>query len=322
MSDTRRCSSLPRRGAPLFGLACAMLLATSASAQQPAPPAPEDKHARAEAILKSIQWTVGPAKAQIGDNAELPIPEGYVFTGAAGTRKMLELMENPTDGRELGLLTPKTMAWFMIFEFSSIGYVKDADKEELDGEEILDSIREGTKASNEERKRRGWPTIEIVGWQTAPFFDKATKNLKWCIKGQSQGKTIVNYNTRILGRRGVMSANLLVAPDKLETTLPEIKTLLGGFAFKDGERYAEYKSGDKIAEYGLTALVVGGAAGIAAKVGLFGKLFGFLGKMWKLLIIGLLAIGAGLKSLLSRKPREPEVATAQGAPPEEPPAQP
>jgi uncharacterized membrane-anchored protein len=262
---------------------------------------PEDEAAK---FLNSLQWTVGPGTAKIGNQAEIKVVEGARFTGSAGTRKMLEMMHNPTGGSELGLLTNDQLDWFVIFEFEDIGYVKDADKEKLDGQAMLESLREGNEAGNEERKKRGWAPITIVGWHTTPFYNKETNNLEWCIKGTSEGHDIVNYNTRILGRGGVMSANLLVAPEQLDATLPSIKTMLKGFSYTDGQKYSEWKSGDKIAKYGLSALVVGGAVGVAAKLGFLGKLGGLLGKLWKLVIVGIAALGAGLKGLLFGKKKE------------------
>jgi len=260
-------------------------------------------------FLNSLQWTVGPGTAKVGNQAEIKVPEGARFTGSAGTRKMLEMMHNPTNGSELGLLTNNELDWFVIFEFEDIGYVKDADKEKLDGKAILESLREGNEAGNEERKKRGWSPITIVGWHTAPFYNKETNNLEWCIKGASEGHDIVNYNTRILGRGGVMSANLLVAPEQLDATLPGIKTMLKGFSYSEGQKYSEWKSGDKIAKYGLSALVVGGAVGVAAKLGLLGKLAASLGKLWKLVIMGLIGIGAAIKGLIFGKKKEPQAPT-------------
>ena len=75
-------------------------------------------------------------------------------------------MHNPTSGTELGILTDKDLDIFVLFEFEDIGYVKDAEKDKLDGDDILKSIREGNEASNEARKERGWPAITIVGWHT------------------------------------------------------------------------------------------------------------------------------------------------------------
>jgi uncharacterized membrane-anchored protein len=268
----------------------------------------EDESAK---FLNSLQWTVGPGTAKVGNQAEIKVPEGARFTGSAGTRKMLEMMHNPTNDSELGLLTNDQLDWFIIFEFEDIGYVKDADKEKLDGQAILESLREGNEAGNEERKKRGWAPITIVGWHTAPFYNKETNNLEWCIKGASEGHDIVNYNTRILGRGGVMSANLLVAPEQLDATLPSIKTTLKGFSYIGGQKYSEWKSGDKIAKYGLSALVVGGAVGVAAKLGLLGKLAASLGKLWKLIIMGFIGLGAAIKGLLFGKKKDPPTGTQE-----------
>jgi uncharacterized membrane-anchored protein len=289
----------------LLGAATSVLAAGKRAAAEPAagtadeaPPEPTAAESEEAKLLKSLAWTVGPGKAQIGSLAEIALPEGTRFTGGDGTRKLLEMMHNPTNGSELGLLTNDQLDWFVIFEFEDSGYVKDADREKLDANAMLAALREGNEAGNEERRKRGWAPITILGWHTAPFYNKATNNLEWCIKGQSQGHDIVNHNTRILGRGGVMSANLLVAPSELDATLPNIKTMLKGFAYVQGQKYSEWKSGDKIAKYGLSALVVGGAVGAAAKLGLLGKLAAGLGKLWKAIILGVIAVGAAVKKFL------------------------
>src|SRR5205814_8496669 len=151
-------------------------------------------------------------------------------------------------------LLHEKLTWSLLFEFEDIGYVKDADKEKLDAEQMLSSIKEGTEASNKERAKEGWPPITIVGLHTRPFYNKDTNNLEWCIEGESRGHKIINYNTRLLGRRGVMSANLLVSPTALDDTLPVTKKILAGYTFSAGKRYGEWRSGDKIAKYGLSAL--------------------------------------------------------------------
>jgi uncharacterized membrane-anchored protein len=301
---------------PIALLAAVLGLTTAepAGAKPKAEPAAESPAAADEAaaqeaetakFLDSLQWTVGPGKATIGNQAEIEVPEGARFTGAEGTRKLLELMHNPTDGSELGLLTTNTLDWFVVFEYEDIGYVKDADKEKLDAAEILDALRKGNEAGNEERKKRGWSAISIVGWHTAPFYNKETNNLEWCIKGSADGHDIINYNTRILGRGGVMSANLLVAPEELDATLPNVKSILKGFSYVQGQKYSEWKSGDKIAKYGLSALVVGGAVGLAAKMGLLAKIAASLGKLWKVVIVGVLGALAALKGFIFGKKKTP-----------------
>ena len=66
----------------------ANVAATRANADEKTPPAPKVK----------IDWTNGPLTARLGDVAEVKIPAGYKFTGKEGTRKFLELTQNPPSG--------------------------------------------------------------------------------------------------------------------------------------------------------------------------------------------------------------------------------
>jgi uncharacterized membrane-anchored protein len=253
-----------------------------------------------------IDWTTGPATAELGDIARIDLPAGFRFSGKDGTRRFLELTENPTSGRELGVIIPADRdsgLWFVIFEFDPIGYVKDDDKDDLDADAILGSIRKGTEAANEERRRRGWSTMTIVGWHTPPHYDLKTNHLTWAINGAGDGGNVVNYSVRLLGRRGVMDIDLVLSPEQVETIVPAFENVLDGFSFRTGSRYAEFRQGDKVAAYGLTALVAGGAGAALAKSGL-------LGKLWKAIVIGIAALIGVLKKLLGRR-SEPQTAGAQ-----------
>jgi len=195
----------------------------------------------------------------------------------------------------------------VIFEFDSVGYVKDDEKDALDSKAILDSIKTGTEHSNEERRKRGWATMEILGWHAQPRYDPVTNNLTWAIRGSSEGDEVVNYSVRLLGRRGVMDVDLVLDPTQVASTVPEFDQLLTGFEFTSGNRYAEFMAGDKIAEYGLTALVAGGAGAALAKSGL-------LAKLWKVLVFGAVAAVAALKRVLGalsgKKPAEESAGAA------------
>ena len=119
------------------------LLAAAPAAAAPAaaePAAAEPQPSETQKQFQAIQWTQGPAKVGIGGHAEIQVPEGFAYTGASGAQKLLELMHNPTSGTELGILTDKDLDIFVLFEFEDIGYVKDAEKEKLDGDDILKSI--------------------------------------------------------------------------------------------------------------------------------------------------------------------------------------
>jgi len=249
-----------------------------------------------------IDWVDGPVTAALGDIAQIKVPGGYRFTGKEGTRKFLELTQNPPSGSELGTIIPVVSSgssdkenefWFTIFEFSEVGYVKDDDRNNLDADALLKTLKENTEESNKERAARGWAAYHITSWYKAPFYDISTKNLTWALQGYSadQGKqeTSVNYSIRVLGRRGTMNVDLVLDPSLVNDAVPKFDSLLSGFSFLPGSTYSEFRPGDKVAKYGLATLVAGGATAIAVKTGL-------LAKLWKLIV----ALIAGLIAFLKR----------------------
>src|SRR5262245_3696900 len=62
----------------------------------------------------AIDWVEGPAKAKIGELAEIQVPKGYRFTGSKGTQLLLKATENPVSGNELGFLAKDEADWFII----------------------------------------------------------------------------------------------------------------------------------------------------------------------------------------------------------------
>jgi len=254
-------------------------------------------HAQKEPKLNILP---GPATAKLGDVAHIQVPAGYDFIDGPSVRAIMKAWGEPVSGHELGMLAPTNENWSVIFEFDAIGYVKDDDKDKLNADKLLASIKEGTEQGNKERARAGNPPLIIVGWEKPPHYDETTHNLEWAIRAESEGKPILNYNTRLLGRKGVMEAVLIVRPDELPTTLPAFRELLTGYGYDAGQNYAEYKPGDKVAKYGLAALVLGGSAVGAAKLGLFTWLAVVLKKAWKLIVIGFVAVVGFFKKIINR----------------------
>jgi uncharacterized membrane-anchored protein len=269
----------------VLALGC-MWVASMAVAQEEAAPgaAAEEPAAQEPHPLSQLDWIVGPTEVQIGSQAKLAVPEGYMFLHPEETTKFQEFIENPTSGRE-SLIAPDDLRWFGLFEFEDIGYVKD--DEEIDAGALLDSIKEGTEAGNEERRKRGWAELRIVGWRFQPRYDTATNRLEWAIDGVSENQPVVNFNTRLLGRKGVTSAVLVADPETLDTAVTEFKAVLTGFDYVAGQRYADVQEGDRMAEYGLAALIAGGGAAVAAKSGL-------LKSLWKVLLAAGVAVAAWL----------------------------
>ena len=250
--------------------------------------------------LQKLAWQRAPGEGAIGAKAKIRIPEGYSFLDERNTRRFLELMGNPPRDNHY-LIAPANLDWFAVFSFDPVGYVKDDEK--IDADALLKSLKEGDAPGNEERKRLGMAPIYTDGWHVPPHYDSGTKRLEWGMRLRDErGGMHVNYTSRLLGRSGVMSAVLVSSPQTLNDDVRAFNGALAGYQFNAGEQYAEFKSGDKIAEYGLAALVVGGAAAAAAKAGLFKSLGKFL---W--VIIGGAAMGgwALLKKLFARKEKPP-----------------
>jgi uncharacterized membrane-anchored protein len=249
--------------------------------------------------LPGVKWIMGPGKGDLG-NAVVEVPAGFAFTGRDGTKAFLEATENPVGTTERGTLwrippQGSTNSWFVIFEYEDSGHVKDDDKDDIDADALLESLQEGTEASNEERRQRGWSTIKVTGWHVKPQYDEASHNVEWATKAvdEQTNSMSINHNVRILGRTGVTSAVLVAGEEELATATPEFKKTLSGFAYNAGDRYGDYKQGDKLAAYGIAGLVLGGAVAVAAKSGLLGKLI-------KPIILGIAAIGAGIAKMFKR----------------------
>jgi len=277
---------MKQRIIPFVGL-CALMTAVSLHAQ----------NADSKSKTKFVE---GPAKAQLERVGDLDVPAGYRFLDGKTTRALMKAGGEPVSGQEVGLLMPTNDDFSVMFEFNDSGYVKDEDKDKLDPDKLLSSIKRGNDEANKERRRNGIAPVEVVGWEIPPKYDETTHNLQWAIRGTSEGHPIVNYNTRLLGRKGVMEVVLIIEPDKLQSTLPTFNNILGGYSFQQGQTYAEYKPGDKVAKYGLAALVVGGAAVGAAKLGLLAWLAVFLKKGWKLIVVAFAAVATGIRKLFSK----------------------
>jgi len=248
---------------------------------------------------QELQWQRGPGTGAIGDNATIEIPQDYVFLDVAETARYVEMSKNISTADEQ-LFAPTSGDWDAYFSFSAEGYVKD--NETLDADALLESMKNSQEEANVDRVRRGWDELHLVGWHIAPRYDPQTKVLEWAtILKNGSGGSSINYNTKVLGRKGIMSVQLVSSPENFDAALVAFKDKLNGFNYKPGDRYADYRAGDHVAEYGLAALVAGGAAAVATKKGFFGMIAAFFVAAWKLIIPALVGLGLWLRSLFGKK---------------------
>ena len=277
----------------VFLVALSALVFTSAgAAPQQREMSPEEK------VLSSLNWIKAPAKHTVGPMATFAIPNGVAALNQSDSTKFLvDVTKNLSDGNKFVIAGD---TWFGTFHYKATGHIVDDEK--IDADKTLASIKEGQRLANEQLKAKGFPTLQVMGWMYPPFYDPATRRLDWAIDAVSEdGSRVVNYNTRILSREGVTSAVLVVDPDGLAAALPEFKRAVAGYQFVAGQNYSEFKQGDKMAEYGLAALIAGGAAAVATKKGLWAVIGGFVAAFWKLLAGAAVAALVGLGSMFKRK---------------------
>jgi uncharacterized membrane-anchored protein len=221
--------------------------------------------AASETDINSLNWQYGPTHGAIDGRATITVPDSYAFLDKTDTDRYLEMAQNFSSGNEY-LFLPVDMTYEAYFSFSETGYVKDED--EIDAAAILQSVTESTAAANVEKEKLGWSTLYVDGWYRKPYYDEVSNRLEWAFKlVSSDGGQVINHNTRFLGRKGVVEVILVASPENIETAINDFNQKATGFNFNTGEKYADYKDGDKLAQYGMAALIAGGAAAVAAKGG-------------------------------------------------------
>ena len=293
----------------IAGVAIVLLLGMPAWGADPttAPALNEAKIQHLRDVLKSLKYQTGEITLKDG-LAKLKLSKDYRFLNGDDAEKVLvDLWENlPSTVKPLGMILPAEISpasrdgWGVVVESSEDGYVKDDEAEKIDYDELLKNMKEGTKKGNVERAARGLPSLEIIGWAQPPHYDQPTHKLYWATELSSNGSPehALNYRIRILGRRGVLELNAIAGMNQLDLVTKATPELLGMVDFNQGHRYVDFNpSTDKVAEYGLGALIAGG---VAAKVGLFKGLWIAILAAKKFVIIGIIAMVAFLRKMWGR----------------------
>lgn len=305
LSVRRECTRL--LAATLFALP--LVLAGAAHADAPPAPQPDAHQAameEADAIIKAGH--AGPASIPLGKEGTLALPAGYLFIAADGAAKLMKQMGNTTGPTLRGMVVGHDEAhagqWFVVINYIDSGHIAEDDADTWKADDLLKSLRDGTEEANKERKQMGAPEIEIDGWIQPPTYDKTTHRLTWSLGGhdkgsQADGNGVVNYNTYQLGREGYYTLNLVTDRGSIDAQKPFAHELLAATAFGKDNRYEDFNpKTDHVAEYGLAALVAGVAL---KKLGLLAGLGLMLAKAWKLIVVGIVALGAAAKKLLGKK---------------------
>ncbi|SFV50372.1 Putative inner membrane protein [hydrothermal vent metagenome] len=238
--------------------------------------------------------------------ATLHVPDDFFYLNPEDSEKMLvQIWGNPpSSSHTLGMLFPNdsnevdSNTWGVTIQYQEDGYVSDDNAEDIDYDELLKDMQNSTEESNEHRKSQGYEAIHLVGWASTPYYDNIAKKLHWAQELQfgTQPNHTLNYNIRILGRKGVLILNFIANMNQLPMIKKRIDTVLNIAEFNKGSRYADFDPDiDEVAAYGIGALIAGK---VAAKLGLFATLLILLKKFW---IIAILTVGGFFKKIFGGK---------------------
>lgn len=261
----------------------------------------------AEEFLASLHFESGKIDLP-GGIASLNLPESFRYLSPSDTEKVLvDAWGNPPGNKTLGMILPSGISpltrdgWGVIVTYDEDGHVKDDDADTIKYDELLKQMQDSTKEANEEREKQGYPAMTLVGWAEPPSYDKSTHKFYWAkeLRSGNAPENSLNYNIRVLGRKGVLVLNAVAGMNQIADIRQQMKQVVAFTEFSPGNRYADFDTHtDKVAEYGLAALVAGG---VAAKLGLFGKLFALLIAFKKVILVGFAAASSAIYKFFKRK---------------------
>ncbi|OXB17595.1 DUF2167 domain-containing protein [Flavobacterium reichenbachii] len=254
-------------------------------------------------IEKSFNYESGKIKLTEGDGT-LNVPKGFKFLNGEQTQNILSnLWGNPEDKSVLGSLVPDGKgvthadSWMFVISYQGDGYVKDDDADDIDYDDLLKTMKEDVASENEERKKAGYPEVQLIGWASTPFYDNNLKVLHWAKElqfGQDKEHTL-NYDLRVLGRKGMYNISAVAGVQQLAEVKASIPGIVKSVEFNDGNKYLDFDADtDTVAAWTIGGLVAGK---VLAKVGFFA----ILAKFGKVIVIGIIAAFAALKKFLFGK---------------------
>ncbi len=277
-------------------------------------PKPKTAEVDSSEIIKAAieqQLTYQTGEVSIGGNlAKINLPKGFRFLDEKQAKFVVyKVWGNPEKeaSKLYGMIVPEKTgvtdenSWAFVIQYDEMGYVKDDDADKINYDDLLKEMQSGEAEANQERAKAGYSSIKLVGWAQKPYYDREKKVLHWAKEiafGGSEEHTL-NYNIRVLGRKGVLVLNAVGGMPQL----PEIKNQIGGMLnsihYEQGNSYSDFNpSVDKIA-----AMTVGGlvAGKVLAKVGIFAV----LAKFGKVLFLAIAGVGSMIWRWITGRKEEP-----------------
>ncbi|MCB9447656.1 MAG: DUF2167 domain-containing protein [Flavobacteriales bacterium] len=236
-----------------------------------------------DSIESSLHYKQG--KIILGDGiATINVPDGYRFLESEEAERVLvDVWGNPKDDTPpLGLLVraehgvTSPDSWAYTVEYDPMGYVKDDDADDINYDDLLKELKQDAQEANKQRVQMGYDPIEMIGWASPPYYDKDRRILHWAkeVRFGEEEENTLNYNVRILGRKGVLVVNAISGMSLIDSVKADIPSLFSMIEFTPGNTYLDFDPDvDQVAAWTIGGLVAGK---LLAKVGFFAIILKYL----------------------------------------------
>lgn len=265
--------------------------------------------AKLDSFNKTITFQTGEIK--IKDYAKLVVPKGYKYIPKEKSDIIVyDIWGNQKTDETQGMIVKEDWNlanfdnWAFIITYDESGYIKDDEADDIDYKEMENDLKKSVDEGNEERKKNGYDIQKFLGWASTPFYDKQNKILHWAKSFQfgESTDTVLNYDIRILGRKGFLSMNAVGDISQLSEIKSHIPDIIHIAKFEKGNTYFDFdENTDKIAAYSIGGLL---GAKVLAKAGILALIL----KNIKLIAIAIFgfasAFGKKIKNLFSKNKEE------------------
>jgi uncharacterized membrane-anchored protein len=259
--------------------------------------------------VAKMHWARGTQKlAQ--SHGTFTVPRGGTMVSGAEAVRVDNIINGTSDTSTEGFVEFPHRSLYL--SYTGEGFVSADDWKDVNADDLLKNIRDSTDQANEQRTKNGLSAVYIDGWVQKPAFDAARKSVRWVTRAHDDRGSLVNAVALQLGRHGYERFTLVSNGRDPVGDAALLAGAVNAYRFDKGFRFSDYMPGDKVAGYGIAALVGTAAGATIAKTVGFGAILLLIKKFFLVFV----ALGLGAFRYLKRMfVPKPLVPMEQSAPP-------
>lgn len=183
----------------------------------------------------------------------------------------------------------------LYLSYADDGFITTDDWKNVNADELLKNISNVTEQDNENRLKNGMSAMHVDRWIQRPTFDEERKSVRWIFGAHNASGKIVNAVALQLGRHGYERFTLASDGSDSAGDTVLLADAVHRYIFDPGFRFSDHVQGDKLAGYGIAALVGTAAGATIAKTVGFSAILLLFKKLFVLIITGIAMLFKSVK---------------------------